>query len=136
MSKYEDEALEMIKLVAENSHNHAAKSFGGRSVPTKGEILDAKAVETCMLLDKIEKLTETHNDEDSHQQMNMRPPSEPRYNLRKRTHPQLQQHAILFLSKKFEKLTIQEVSDEDLSKPSKESVDPMGITFPPLPFIN
>ena len=75
-------------------------------------------------------------DEDSHQQMNMRPPSEPRYNLRKRTHPQLQQHAILFLSKKFEKLTIHEVSDEDLSKPLKESVDPMGITFPPLAFIN
>ena len=74
-------------------------------------------------------------DEDSHQQMNMRPSSEPRYNLRKRTHPQLQQHAILFLSKKFEKLTIHEVSDEDLSKPLKESVDPMGITFPPLPFI-
>ena len=75
-------------------------------------------------------------DEDSHQQMNMRPPSEPRYNLRKRIHPQLQQHAILFLSKKFEKLTIHEVSDEDLSKPLKESVDPMGITSPPLPFIN
>ena len=58
MSKYEDEALELIELVAENSHHHAAKSFGGRSAPAKGEMLDAKAVETCMLLDKIEKLTE------------------------------------------------------------------------------
>ena len=31
MSKYEDEALELIELVAENSHHHAGKSFGGRS---------------------------------------------------------------------------------------------------------
>ena len=61
---------------------------------------------------------------------------EPRYALRKRTHPQLQQHAILFLTQQFEKLTIHEVSKEDLSKPIKESVDPMGINFPPLPFIN
>ena len=57
MSKYEDEALKLIELVAENSHHHAAKSFGGRSTPAKGGMLDAKAVETCMLLDKIEKLT-------------------------------------------------------------------------------
>ena len=60
MSKYEDEALELIELVAENSHHHAAKSFGGRSAPAKGGMLDAKA-ETCMLLDKIEKLTEAQN---------------------------------------------------------------------------
>ena len=68
--------------------------------------------------------------------MNTRPPLEPRYNLRKRTHPQLQQHAILFLIKEFEKLTIHEVSEKDLSKSLKESDDPMGITFPTLPFIN
>ena len=61
MRKYEDEALEWIELVAENSHHHAAKSFGGRSTPAKDGMLDAKAVETCMLLDKIEKLTEAHN---------------------------------------------------------------------------
>ena len=61
MSKYEDEALELIELVAENSHHHAAKSFGGRSAPAKGEMLDAKAAETSMLLDKIEKLTEAQN---------------------------------------------------------------------------
>ena len=35
MSKYEDEALELIELVAENSHHHAAKSFGVRSAPAK-----------------------------------------------------------------------------------------------------
>ena len=60
-SKYEDEALELIELVAENSHHHAAKSFGGQSTPAKGGMLDAKAVETSMLLDKIEKLTKGQN---------------------------------------------------------------------------
>ena len=61
MSKYEDEALELIELVAENNHYHAAKSFGGRSAPAKGGMLDGKAVETGMLLDKTEKLTEAQN---------------------------------------------------------------------------
>ena len=61
MSKYDDEALEMIELVGENSHHHAAKSFGGRSAPAKEGTLDAKAAETGMLLDKIEKLTEAQN---------------------------------------------------------------------------
>ena len=61
MSKYEDEALELIELVLENSHHHAAKSFYGRSVPAKGGMLDAKAVETGILLDKIEKLIEADN---------------------------------------------------------------------------
>ena len=40
MSNYEDEALELIELVAENIHHHAAKSFGGRSTLAKGEMLD------------------------------------------------------------------------------------------------
>ena len=61
MSKYEDEALKLIELVAENSHHHAAKSFGGRSAPAKEGMLDVKAAETGMLLDKIEKLTEAEN---------------------------------------------------------------------------
>ena len=61
MSKCEDEALELIELVSENSHHHVAKSFEGRSAPAKGGMLDAKAAETCMLLDKIEKLTEAQN---------------------------------------------------------------------------
>ena len=61
MSKYEDEARELIKLVAENSQHDAAKSFGGRSAPAKGGMLDAKVVETGMLFDKIEKETEAKN---------------------------------------------------------------------------
>ena len=44
MIKYEDEALELIELVAQNSHHHVAKSFGGRSARAKGGMLDAKAV--------------------------------------------------------------------------------------------
>ena len=59
--KYEDEALKLIELVAENSHHHAAKSFGGLSAPAKGGMFDTKAVETSMLLDKIEKLIEARN---------------------------------------------------------------------------
>ena len=61
MSKYEDEALELIELVVENSHHYAAKSFGGRSIPVKGGMLNAKAAETGMLLDKIEKLADAQN---------------------------------------------------------------------------
>ena len=61
MSKYMDEALELIELVARNSHHHVAKSFGGRSAPAKGRMLDAKAAETGMLFNKIEKLTEAQN---------------------------------------------------------------------------
>ena len=61
MCKYEDEALELIKLVVENSHYHAAKSFGGQSAPSKGRMLDAKAVEPGMLFAKIEKLTKAQN---------------------------------------------------------------------------
>ena len=61
MSKYEDEALELMELVAENSQHHAAKSFKGRSALAKGGMLDVKAAETGMLLDKIEKLTDAHD---------------------------------------------------------------------------
>ena len=47
MSKYEDEALELTELVAENSHHHVAKSFGGRSAPAKGGMLDARQRQVC-----------------------------------------------------------------------------------------
>ena len=61
LSKYEDEDLELIELVAENSHHHAPKSFGGWSAPSKGGMLNVKAVEMGMLLNKIEMLTEAQN---------------------------------------------------------------------------
>ena len=50
-------------------------------------------------------------------------PSELRYELRKRTHSQKQQKSILLLIHKFEKLSIHERNEEDLSKTLKESVD-------------
>ena len=60
MSKFENEEMELIKTVAENSHHNAAKLFGRGATP-KGGLIDAKAVETCMLLEKIDKMTEVQN---------------------------------------------------------------------------
>ena len=68
--------------------------------------------------------------------MNTRVPSEPRYALRKRNHSELQQNTIFLLIYKFEKLTIHEVNEEDLSKTLKERVNSKGIIFPRFPFIN
>ena len=50
------------------------------------------------------------------QHKNTRVPSGPRYELRKRTHSQQQKNNILLLIHKFEKLTIHEMNEEDLSK--------------------
>ena len=55
MSKYKDEAMELIKTVAENSHHNAAKSFGRGAMP-KGQLIDAKSTETRMLLGRIKKM--------------------------------------------------------------------------------
>ena len=60
MSKFEDEAMELIKIVAENSHHNVAKPFG-RGATLKGGLIDAKSVETGMLLEKIDKMTEVQN---------------------------------------------------------------------------
>ena len=68
------------------------------------------------------------------QHKNTRVPSEPRYELRNITHSQQQQNNILIIHK-FEKLTIHEMNEEDLSKALKGSVDQKGIIFPPPPFI-
>ena len=69
------------------------------------------------------------------QHKNIRVPSEPRYELRKRNHSQQQQNTILLLIHKFEKLSIHEMNDEGLSKTLKVSVDPKGIIFSPPPII-
>ena len=60
MSKFNDEAMELIETVAEISHHNAAKPFGRGAVP-KGGLIDAKSVETGMLLEKIDKMAEVHN---------------------------------------------------------------------------
>ena len=47
MNKYEDDAMELIKTVAENSHHNAAKPFGRGAMP---KAIDAKSAEEGMLL--------------------------------------------------------------------------------------
>ena len=58
MSKYEDDAMDLIETVAENSHHNAAKLFGRGVMP---KALDAKSAETGMLLERIEKMVEVQN---------------------------------------------------------------------------
>ena len=58
MSKYEDDAMELIEMVAENSHHNAAKPFGRGAMP---KALDTKSAETRMLLERINKMAEVQN---------------------------------------------------------------------------
>ena len=58
MSKYEDDAMELIKTVAENSHHNAAKPYRRGAMPKS---IDAKSAETGMLLKRIEKMAEVQN---------------------------------------------------------------------------
>ena len=58
MSKYEDDVMELIETVAENSHHNAAKLFG-RGAMSKA--LDVKSAETGMLLERIDKMAEVQN---------------------------------------------------------------------------
>ena len=60
MSKYEDDAKELIETVAENSHHNAAKPFG-RGTMLKGQRINAKSVETGMLLERIDKMAIVQN---------------------------------------------------------------------------
>ena len=60
MSKFEDEAMDFIETVAENSHQNTAKPFGRGAMP-KGGLIDAKSVETGMLLEKIDKMAKVQN---------------------------------------------------------------------------
>ena len=60
MSKFEDEAMDLIKTVAENSHHNAAKPFI-RGAKPKGGLIDTKSIETGMLLEKIDKMAEVPN---------------------------------------------------------------------------
>ena len=60
MRKYEDEAMELIETVAENSHHNVAKPFE-RVVMPKGQMIGTKSMETGMLLQRIDKMAEVHN---------------------------------------------------------------------------
>ena len=58
MSRYEDDAMELIETVAENSHHNAAKPFGRGAMPKS---IDAKSAETWMLLERIDKMAAVQN---------------------------------------------------------------------------
>ena len=58
--KFEDDAMELIKMKVENSHHYMKKLFGRGAIPTE-QLIHAKSVETGMLLERIEKMTEVHN---------------------------------------------------------------------------
>ena len=60
MRKYDDEAMELIKTVAENSHHNAAKPFR-RGAMLKGQMIDAKSAKTGMLQERIDKMAEVQN---------------------------------------------------------------------------
>ena len=55
MSKYEDNTMELIEMMAENSHHNVAKPFRRGAMP---KMIDAKSAETGMLLERIDKMTE------------------------------------------------------------------------------
>ena len=58
MSKYEDDAMELIKKVVENSHHNAAKPFGRGAMPKS---IAVKSAETGMLLERIDKMAKVQN---------------------------------------------------------------------------
>ena len=60
MSKYKDNVMELIETVVENSQHNAAKPFGRGDMP-KGKLIDAKLIETGMLLERIDKMVEVQN---------------------------------------------------------------------------
>ena len=55
MSKYDEDTMDLIETVAENSHHNAAKLFGRGAMP---KALDTKSAETGMLLERIDKMSE------------------------------------------------------------------------------
>ena len=53
MRKYEDDAMELIEMVAENSHHNARKPFGRGAM---AKMIDAKLAKMGMLLERIDKM--------------------------------------------------------------------------------
>ena len=54
MSKYEDDAMELIETLAENSYHNTAKPFGRGAMPKSID----ESTETGMLLERIDKMAE------------------------------------------------------------------------------
>ena len=70
---------------------------------------------------------------ESFQHKDTRVPGQRRYDLRKRTNSKENQNSMVLLIQKFEKLSIHEKNEENLSKKRKERVDPRRLRFPPFP---
>ena len=58
--KCEDNLIELIETVVENSYHSATKLFG-RGTTWKGQLIDAKSANTDMLLERIEKMVGVQN---------------------------------------------------------------------------
>ena len=58
MTKYQDDAMELIETVARNSHHNVAKPFGRGAMPKS---IDAKSAKMGMLLERINKMAEVKN---------------------------------------------------------------------------
>ena len=58
MSKYEDDTMELIETVVENSHHNAVNLLRRGAMPKS---IDAKSAETGMLLERIDKMAEVQN---------------------------------------------------------------------------
>ena len=60
MSTFEDDRMELIKMVMKNSHHNVEKTFGRGAMP-KRQLIDAKLVKMGMLLDRIKNMAEARN---------------------------------------------------------------------------
>ena len=58
MSKYEDDTMELIETVAENSHHNAAKPFGRCAM---AKMIDVKSAERGMPFKRISKMMDVEN---------------------------------------------------------------------------
>ena len=60
MSKLLDNAMELIKTVAQNSHHNGVKPLKRGAMP-KEQLINAKSLEAGMLLERIKKMAEVQN---------------------------------------------------------------------------
>ena len=60
MRKFKDDTMELIKTESNNSHHKVSKPFRRGDMP-KGQWIDAKSAETCMLLESIKTMEEVQN---------------------------------------------------------------------------
>ena len=88
--------------------------------------LDMKATSSEMKSSNLGEI-----DGESLQHKDTRVPSEPRYDLRKRTNSKEQKQNMLLLIHKFEKLSIHEMNE----KTPSQKTSTRGLSFPPFPLI-